>query len=140
MLACSVVSAKFPDRAPAGSVLLRVFLGGALHPEVLELPPERLARLAHELLVPVLDVRARPSWSRAHLFPRAMPQYPVGFRAGLERQRSRAAVHPGLFLCGSTVGAVGIPDAVGSGELVASELLGRVDELGWPARAAGTPA
>ena len=42
VLAISFSSSKFPGRAPAGHVLMRVFLGGALDPEAATLPDETL--------------------------------------------------------------------------------------------------
>ncbi len=75
LLAVSFVSVKFPDRAPADRVLLRAFLGGALHPGAVDQDEEALARAAHDALRPLLDLRADPVLSRTTRFPRAMPQY-----------------------------------------------------------------
>src|SRR5205814_1611214 len=36
ILAVSFLSMKFPNRAPAGTVLMRVFLGGATQPEIFD--------------------------------------------------------------------------------------------------------
>ena len=44
VLAISYSSVKFPGRAPADRVLLRVFVGGALQPELAELPDPQLLR------------------------------------------------------------------------------------------------
>ena len=50
-----------------------------------------------------------------------MPQFNVGFperRATIER---RFADHPGLFIAGSAVGAVGLPDCIRSAEQAAAQ-------------------
>ena len=45
ILAVSFLSVKFPNRAPAGSVLLRVFIGGATHPEQFDLDDQAVTEL-----------------------------------------------------------------------------------------------
>ena len=132
LLAVSFVSVKFPERAPAGRILLRAFLGGALHPEVEELDEDALARVAHDELVPLLRLRGTPVLARTYRFPRAMPQYEVGFPARLESIAARAEAIPGLVLAGSAVGAVGLPDCIASGERAAEVAAGFVTTLRPP--------
>jgi oxygen-dependent protoporphyrinogen oxidase len=45
IIACSMASVKFPGRAPADKVLLRVFVGGALQPQLGELPDDQIRHL-----------------------------------------------------------------------------------------------
>lgn len=116
LLAASFTSLKFPGRWRPGEVLVRCFVGGALHPALAELPEAELARRAREELGAILDIRGEPRFLRVIRFPRSMPQYEVGFPERLRRIRARLAVHPGLFLAGSAVGAVGLPDCIRSGE------------------------
>ena len=42
ILACSFSSRKYPHRTPPGKELLRVFVGGARHPELAEMPDAEL--------------------------------------------------------------------------------------------------
>src|SRR5262249_41337615 len=44
IIAASFASLKFPGRSPADDVLVRVFLGGALQPELLDLTDAELSR------------------------------------------------------------------------------------------------
>ena len=123
VLACSHVSRKFEGRAPADRVVLRVYLGGALHRGALDLADGALIDAAHAFLAPLLRIDRRPCLARLHRHDRAMPQLPVG---DLERVRSierGAARHAGLFLCGGALGAVGIPDCIRSGERAAEQAL-----------------
>src|SRR5262249_23559617 len=56
IIAASFASLKFPGRAPADHVLIRVFLGGALRPELLDLDDESLNRIALEELRDLLRI------------------------------------------------------------------------------------
>ena len=137
LLAVSFVSAKFPDRAPDDHVLLRAFLGGALRPDVVEHDEDTLARLAHDELRSLLGLRGEPVLARTTRFPRAMPQYEVGFLSRLESIEARVADVPGLALAGGAVGAVGLPDCIASGERAAEDAVDFVAAAPAPSR---TPA
>jgi oxygen-dependent protoporphyrinogen oxidase len=119
LLAASFTSLKFPKRARQGELAVRCFLGGALRPALAELSEDALGRLAHAELRPLFSIAREPLFARAIRFARAMPQYEVGYP---ERARSighRLSAHRGLVLAGSTLGAVGLPDCIRSGEQAA---------------------
>ena len=119
VLAASFSSLKFRGRSPAGEVLIRCFLGGALRPALAELSEEALARLAHEQLRRILDVQGEPRFAWTVRFPRSMPQYEVGFPRRAQSIAARLGAYPGLYLAGSALGAVGLPDCIRSGERAA---------------------
>ena len=129
ILACSYVSEKFSGRAPRELVVLRVFLGGATRPGIVEGDDDALIRVAHDALRPVLAIEGEPVLARVHRFPRAMPQFDVGAVAWVERVRARAASHAGLEIAGSVMGAVGLPDCIRSGEEAATRLASRMAAL-----------
>jgi oxygen-dependent protoporphyrinogen oxidase len=120
LLACSFVSRKFEGRVPRGQALLRVFLGGARHPDVADLDEEELGRRAHQELARLLPVRAEPLLRHVHRLSRAMPQYEVGYPEQIGQVERRLQALPGLFLAGTAVGAFGLPDCIESGERAAS--------------------
>ncbi len=124
ILACSYVSRKFDDRGPAHTMVLRAFLGGATNPSVLGNDDARLVSIAHQTLARLLRIGHEPIVSRVHRFPGAMPQYRPGQLRWIERTRARVGGHPGLFVAGSTLGAVGLPDCTQSGEDAASAAFG----------------
>ena len=64
VLACTFSSIKYSDRAPDGKVLLRAFLGGAVHPEAVEWSDERLVQTVHDELKGLLGVNQPPLFSR----------------------------------------------------------------------------
>lgn len=124
IVACSFSSVKYPGRSPEGSVLLRVFMGGALGEAVLEGSDEALAATAHGQLVELLGARAAPLFTRVSRYPRAMPQYRVGHLKLVEAIEARLGKYPGLALAGGAYRGVGISDCVRSGEEAAERLLG----------------
>lgn len=126
VVAASFVSIKYPERTPADQMVVRVFLGGALHPETLGRPDADLIELSASLLAPLLGLQEAPLWSRVWRHPSAMPQRRVGHPALVARLRERLREHPGLDFAGGPLGAYGLPDSIAEGEGAAGRLLGRV--------------
>ena len=77
ILAASFLSVKFPSRAPAGTALIRTFVGGATQPELLDLDDDELQALVRRELggTPGSDRRAAPGRGRPPR-PRDAPIHP----------------------------------------------------------------
>lgn len=123
LLACTFSSVKYPGRAPAGHVLLRVFLGGALDEGILKEDDERMLAIVRAQLKELLGVTAPPLLSRVHRYPTSMAQYLVGHLGTVAAIETRVAQLPGLALVGSAYHGVGISDCVHSGEDAAARTL-----------------
>ncbi len=124
IIACTFSSVKFPNRAPEGLVLLRVFLGGMLQQELLQSGDEILLRIVRGELRDLMGIENEPLHTELGRYPDAMPQYLVGHGRRVERIESLLGRHPGLALAGNAYGGVGLPDCVRSGEQAAERILG----------------
>lgn len=127
IIACTFSSVKFPNRAPEGRVLLRVFLGGMLQQELLQSDDEILLRIVRGELRDLMGIESEPLHTDLTRYPDAMPQYLVGHGRRVERIESLLKRHPGLALAGNAYGGVGLPDCVRSGERAAERVLGGAD-------------
>jgi oxygen-dependent protoporphyrinogen oxidase len=123
MLAASFSSVKYPGRAPAGQVLIRVFLGGALNPQVLDGDDAQLQRIAHEELSALLGIAGDPLMACVCRWPRSMPQYHVGHLERLALIQQRLTQWPTLQLAGAAYEGVGIPACIHQGERAAERLV-----------------
>lgn len=123
IIACTFSSVKFPNRAPEGLVLLRVFLGGMLQQELLQSDDEFLLRIVRGELRDLMGIESEPLHTELARYPDAMPQYLVGHGRRVERIESLLGRHPGLALAGNAYGGVGLPDCVRSGEQAAERML-----------------
>lgn len=122
MLAASFSSQKFPGRAPAGSVLIRTFVGGALDPATAALEDERLVPLVLAELREILGVRGSPQIVQVNRWLGAMPQYTVGHADRVATIRRLIAGHRGLALAGAAYEGVGIPQVIASGQAAAASV------------------
>ncbi len=78
ILAVSFTSVKFPCRAPAGTVLMRVFVGGATQPDLFELEDAEMGEMVRGQLADLLGARGEPLLLEVARHPRGMPQYTRG--------------------------------------------------------------
>lgn len=126
IMACSFSSVKFAGRAPEGRALLRVFVGGALQPELFELSDEELLSRVQLDLKELLGVDGAPLFTEVSRWKNAMPQYHLGHLDRVERIEKLAASLPNFALAGNAYRGTGIPDCIRSGEAAADSLLNQV--------------
>jgi oxygen-dependent protoporphyrinogen oxidase len=122
IIAGSFASLKYPGRAPGDDVLIRVFIGGALQPELLELPDDELRRIALDELTELLQITGMPIVTDIARWPRSMPQYHVGHLSKIARIEQLIAASPTLALAGNAYRGVGIPQCIASGEAAAERI------------------
>ncbi len=123
-LAISYSSNKYPNRVPEGEVLLRVFLGGALNPEVVNQSEHELIETAEQELRALLKWQgSKANWQGVIRWRKAMPQYTLGHNERFEAIQSQLVTLPTLKLCGAAYEGVGIPQCVRSGKRAAQELI-----------------
>jgi oxygen-dependent protoporphyrinogen oxidase len=126
ILAISFASQKFPGRAPDGAVLLRVFVGGALQPELADLPTGALRAMVQEELADLLGASGEPFFFHAARWPAAMPQYNLGHRQRVQRIQEQLGQLPGLHIAGNAWHGVGVPHCVHSGQSAAERIAARI--------------
>ena len=123
IIAGSFTSVKFPGRAPEGKVLLRVFIGGALQPELLSLSDAETSKIVLEELRDLLGITGEPEFCDIAHWHGAMPQYHVGHLDKVRQIEERTAAIPGLALAGNSYHGVGVPFCVHDGEQAAERVL-----------------
>jgi protoporphyrinogen/coproporphyrinogen III oxidase len=115
-------STVFPDRAPPGFVLLTVFAGGARDPDFVEADPHTLTARVMDELRALVAARGEPSFKAMQIWPKAIPQYVLGY--GRFKDIAEQAEHnnPGLILAGTYRDGISVNDALGSGLRAAERL------------------
>jgi oxygen-dependent protoporphyrinogen oxidase len=122
ILACSFASVKFDGRAPAGTALVRVFIGGACQAELAELPEDELRAIAIDELGSLIGAAGEPIFCDVTRWPRSMPQYHLGHCELVARIEQAVAAWPNFALAGNAYHGVGIPNCIHSGELAAKRV------------------
>jgi protoporphyrinogen/coproporphyrinogen III oxidase len=108
-------SALFPNRAPAGHHTLTTYIGGERYPELALLPPDKQVALVCEDLKVLLGVRGQPTFQHVVVYPKAIPQYNVGYGRFKELMSQLEAQSPGFHLAGHYRDGVSLSDSIVSG-------------------------
>ncbi len=115
-------SSLFPNRAPAGHVTLTCYLGGTRAPKLALLDAASLTELAMKDLRTLLGVQGQPTFRHHVIFPRAIPQYEVGFGRFKDLMNRLELNAPGLFLAGHYRDGISLGDSIISGHGVAERI------------------
>jgi protoporphyrinogen/coproporphyrinogen III oxidase len=105
-------SSLFPNRAPAGHLTLTSYVGGERYPELASLPPEKLFALVCEDLRVLLGVKGKPTFQHCVFYPRAIPQYNVGYGRYREQMADIEHKAPGLFFAGHYRDGISLSDTI----------------------------
>lgn len=108
-------STLFPGRAPVAHVGITAFVGGVRQPHLTQCGDDDLTRLVAAELTKLLGADGPPSFTHLQRWPRAIPQYEIGYQrfkdaiAGFEQKA------PGFFIGGNCRDGISLPHCVESG-------------------------
>jgi oxygen-dependent protoporphyrinogen oxidase len=108
-------SSLFPNRAPTGHLTLTSYIGGERYPELALLPAEKLVALVCEDLRVLLGVTGKTAFQHCVLYPKAIPQYNVGYGRYRELMNEIENKAAGLFFAGHYRDGVSLGDTIVSG-------------------------
>jgi oxygen-dependent protoporphyrinogen oxidase len=97
-------------------------VGGERNPGHASLPPDQLVALVCEDLRQLLGVRGKPTFQHCAFYPKAIPQYNVGFGKYKELMNDLEKLAPGLFFAGHYRDGVSLSDSIVSGMNVAERV------------------
>ncbi len=120
--ATSWSSIKWSFRAPDDYLLLRSFVGGGHHEELVFEDDAKLVSIVIDELRSIAGIDATPVFSKVYRWVKGMPKYTVGHLERLAVIDELKASHPGLHLIGCSYRGIGIGDCVKSGFDAAAEI------------------
>jgi len=108
-------SSLFPNRAPKGHITLTSYIGGERYPDLASRPAEELYEIVTEDLRVLLGVKGKPTFQHSVFWPRAIPQYNLGYGRFRERLTDIEQKAPGLFFAGHYRDGISLGDSIVSG-------------------------
>ena len=114
-------------------MLLTAFVGGVRHPDLANADLNTLtARVIDDLRL-LLGVRGEPTFRAFHLWPKAIPQYTLGYGRFKEIMDDAERRNPGLGLAGSYREGVAIGEVIASAVQTAERVAPQVGTGASPA-------
>jgi oxygen-dependent protoporphyrinogen oxidase len=122
--AATYSSIKWSFRAPDDHVLIRGFVGGGHHEELVhELDDAGMTRMVLEELDAILGLKANAQFSKVYRWFKGMPKYTVGHLDRITLLDRVLSTHPGLHLIGCSYKGIGIGDCVHEAQIAAEKIL-----------------
>jgi protoporphyrinogen/coproporphyrinogen III oxidase len=115
-------SSLFPDRAPEGQVLLTVFVGGTRDPDFVQLDPHTLTSRVLDELRALLGATGEPTFRAVEIWPKAIPQYVLGYGRFKDIADQMERTNEGLALAGTYRDGISVGDAIASGTRAAARV------------------
>ncbi len=115
IMAGTWTSSKFSYRAPANTVLIRCFVGGAGNDGIVFKPDHELLKLIQTDLKDIMGIEAKPLLTRIYRWDKAMPQYTIGHEEKVKSIEQYTSNLKRIYLSGSAYHGIGISDCIKSG-------------------------
>jgi oxygen-dependent protoporphyrinogen oxidase len=118
-------STLFPGRAPAGHVALTTFVGGTRQPDLAGLELGELQEVVSAELGRLLGVSGAPVFTHVQRWPRAIPQYTLGYGRHKDAVAAFECSAPGLFIGGNCRDGISLASCIESGRRLARAVAAR---------------
>lgn len=115
MLGVLFSSTLFPERAPQGCVALTVMIGGSLRPDLAKKSLDEIKAAVLPDLNALLGIAGTPVYERLRVWPRAIPQYQLGYERMIEAIDNCEEQFPGVLVCGHVRDGISLPACLESG-------------------------
>jgi len=115
-------SVLFPNRAPEDKASFTLFIGGAREPMVGTYDKELLFKRVRNEFETLMRINAEPVYFSYKFWPRAIPQYNIGY---IEHENSFAKFeveNPGLILAGNFRDGISVGDCIKSAEKIVNKI------------------
>ena len=125
-------SSLFPGRTPEGCVLLTSFVGGCRQAELALADNSAQAERIHSEMCDLLGVTGTPCFTHVCHWPRAIPQYNIGYEKLRTRLSQAENAFDGLRFCGNYCEGIALPKTILHALKVAAEItatFGTLDKL-----------
>ena len=122
-------SSLFPNRAPAGHLTLTSYVGGERHPDLAALPEEQLVELTHQDLARLLGIRGKPTFRSLAYYPKAIPQYNLGYGRYRKLMTEIEGREDTLFFAGHYRDGISLGDSIVSGRNIVDRVVKVLDSV-----------
>ena len=124
VLACTWTSEKWPNRAPEGKRLIRVYIGRYGEDDVCAMADHALIEIARKELIDTLGLPTdAKQLFMIHRWPNGLPQYTLGHQERLQTIDASVARLSGFAVAGASYRGVGIPDCIKSADAAVDKIL-----------------
>ena len=115
-------STIFPNRTTDEMAAFTLFIGGARSPELLDNDNDTLIHAVIREFKKIMNIDKDPVYIKDRLWPKAIPQYRLGYIEHEQYFERFEADNPGIFLSGNFRGGISVADCIINSELVCKKI------------------
>lgn len=116
-------SVIFPNRSTTDTAAFTLFVGGARNSEIFSLDKELLFMKVRGEFETLMKISGEPIFSSYKFWPKAIPQYNIGYVEHENYFDQFEKKFPGIILSGNYRGGISIGDCIKNSELVAEKAI-----------------
>ena len=122
ILGVAIESNVYAGRAGDNEIMMRVMLGGAHHPAIINDEQEKIIGLAIKEIDNIYGLISGPLETFVKLWPQAIPQYEINYPHWRQSIAEQCAKTPGLYLCANYLDGISFNDCVNNAKSLAKSL------------------
>lgn len=115
-------SSIFKERAPGGMALLTVFVGGSQSPERALMNEDEMILKVLDDLHELLGLDGKPDFKHVSIWPKAIPQYVVGYEKYMDRMKQIETEFKGIHFAGHYRDGISVSNSILSGINIAKTI------------------
>jgi len=112
ILGVLIESNVYANRSSGGQIMMRVMLGGAHHPAIINDSHELILQKVIREIDSIYGLVSNPIETFVKLWPKAIPQYEISYPHWRQSVAEQCAKTPGLYLCANYLDGVSFNDCV----------------------------
>ena len=116
-------SVIFPNRAPQGYAAFTTFIGGTRQPELALADDTDLEKIVFDDLNDLIGLTEQPVLTKTRKWPKAIPQYTVGYSRYQKLYDALEEKHAGLYFAGNFRRGISVGDSVLSARETVDKIL-----------------
>ena len=121
-LALFMSSTIFPEVSRDDLAAFTLFIGGARSPELFEDDHGLLNKVVIGEFQEIMGINENPVFIREKMWPRAIPQYNIGYVEHERYFEKFERDHPGIFLSGNCRGGISVGDCIKNSEVMCRKI------------------
>ena len=122
ILGVLIESNVYETRAGDNQIMMRVMLGGAHHPAIINDLQEQILSKAIKEIDSIYGLMANPIETFIKLWPKAIPQYEINYPHWHQSITEQSTKTPGLYLCANYLDGVSFNDCIHNAKSLANSL------------------
>jgi len=117
-----IESNVYAKRSRADQMMIRVMLGGAHHPDIVNGSQEQILAKAIKEIDSVYGLSSEPVATFVKIWPQAIPQYEIDYPHCRQSIAEQCAKTPGLYLCANYLDGISFNDCINSAKILAGNV------------------